>query len=177
MYGILRRQVENAFGDAQERLTLSIETLLPREAGNVLFELHDLWWKRSAGGGEPPCVDGFDYKSLLPAEFHRYVSWVDLSAADPYNYVIRDHTHQSQFCDHTDRRLGDHPSRMNTRSCAAEYIACIRDRRPFYHEIDQTVGSISRQYRRMMLPIANARGKVERLVYAVRMVSGSTSSS
>lgn len=176
MYGVIRRQVETVLGDAQERLMLSVDKLFSRETGTALKELHSFWLAKSPGGGEPPCITDFDYKAALSAETLRFISWVDVTAADPYNYVIRDHTNQTSFSDHTDRRLGDHPSRMNLRSCAFEYRACMADPQPFYHEIEQTIGNISRHYRRMMLPIVSASGRVERLVYAVRIVSDLTTS-
>ena len=66
---------------------------------------------------------------------------------------------------------------MHYRACASEYLISIRERVPIYHEIDQAIGDISRHYVRLMLPVVDKMGRVVRLVYAVRIVKGATSSS
>jgi len=176
MYGVLKRLVESEGKDQQERLMLSIDKMLPREQNDAIGQLFEYWRHKSLPNGLP-CVNDFDYKSSLSADTLRKVSWADVTAEDPFNFVTHEHVKLTAFRDASNCRLRDLPSRMHYRACASEYLLSIRMRQPIFHDIDQTVGSISRNYLRLMLPVADENGRVVRLVYAVRIVSGATSSS
>lgn len=176
MYGVLKRLVESEGQDQQERLMLCIDKMLPREQNNAIGQLFEYWRYKSLPDGLPR-VNDFDYKSALPEDVLRKICWADVSAEDPFNFVTRDHAKLTAFQDASNHRLRDLPSRMHYRACASEYMLSIKMRKPIFHDIDQTVGSISRNYMRLMLPVADETGRVVRLVYAVRIVSGATSSS
>ncbi len=176
MYGVLKRLVETEGQDQQERLMLSIDKMLPREQNNAIGQLFEYWRFKSLPNGLP-CVTDFDYKSALSPETLRNISWADVTAEDPFNFITREHVKLTAFQDASNRRLRDLPSRMHYRACASEYLLSIKMRQPIFHDIDQSVGSISRNYLRLMLPIADESGRVIKLVYAVRIVSGATSSS
>ena len=138
MFGVLQRRLEWERGDQQERLMLSIDKMFGREQNNALEELFD-FWREKRQHGNIPRVHGFQYKTSLSTDALRHVSWADVTATDPYNFVTREHRKQTAFRDHSNCRLGEYPSRMNLRALAAEYIDCIQTRKPIYHEIDQTM--------------------------------------
>ena len=155
---------------------LSMNTMMPREKGHAIGQLFD-FWKFKAGPDGLPVLNDFSYKTALPPEVLRNVCWADVTPDDPFNFVTQDHAKLTAFSDASNRRLGQHQSRMHYRACASEYLISIRERVPIYHEIDQAIGDISRHYVRLMLPVVDKMGRVVRLVYAVRIVKGATSSS
>ncbi len=175
MYGILQRRYEQSRTDRQERLMLSFDKMFAREKGNALWKLHEYWRENASRTGRTPKIDEFQYKTKLPASVSRYVSWSDVTASDPLNYVTHEHTHQTAFRDHSNRRLGDHPSPMNAKACAMEYMHCVRTKQPIYFEIDQKFGAISRNMMRLIVPLADQSGNISRLIYAVRIISSSDS--
>ena len=170
MYGILQRREERSGGDRQERLTLSMAKMFGRERGGPLFTMHDYWQAKCRRHDLPEARD-FPPHRPLPPEAARRISWIDMASEDPFDFVLRNHLGLTPgFECFSDRRLGDHPSPMNAKSCAAEYLLCVRSRQPIYHEIDQILGGLVRQYVRLMLPAVDATGKVVRLVYVTRML-------
>lgn len=175
MYEVLQRRMETEGQDQQERLMLSLDTMMPREKGHAIGQLFDFWKFKAAPDGVPR-IDDFPYKAALPREVLRNVCWADVTPENPFNFVTQDHAKLTAFSDASNRRLSQHQSRMHFRACASEYMHSMRERTPIYHEIDQTVGDISRHYVRLMLPVADVTGRVVRLVYAVRIVKGATDS-
>ena len=173
MHGVLKRRLEQSGGNQQERLMLSREKMFAREKGNALWVLHDFWHARSLASGQIPLTEDFAYKEILPESVTRYISWADVTPSNPLNFIMHDHTRQTAFADHSDRRLGDHPVPMNAKACACEYIDCIRGKQPTYFEIDQSFGTISRHMVRLMVPVADSSGAVVKLVYAVRIINSS----
>lgn len=173
MYGVLQRRVEQAGDDRQERLMLSFDKMFAREKGNPLWSLFDFWNANRVSFDQIPSLDEFKYKSKLPRNITRYISWSDVTAEDPLNFVMHDHPNLTEFNDHSNCRLGDHPIPMNAKACAIEYLHCIHSRQPTYFEIDQSFGTISRHMVRLMVPVMDDNNKVTRLVYAVRIINSS----
>lgn len=177
MLGVLQRRIEQSGGDEQERLMLSFDKLFSREKNNPLWELFHFWQNAASKHDGVPRVDEFDYKAKLPESVKRYISWSDVTPVDPFNFVSHDHVNLTNFRNHSNRRLGDYPAPMHARACAIEYLHCIRTRQPTYYEIDQTIGTINRHMVRMMVPVADQSGTVSKLIYAVRIIGASPSSS
>lgn len=169
MYGVLQRRYEKSGTDEQERLLLSFDRMFVREKGSALGKLFDYWREKQAIGGKLPVDEEFHYQNALPNELNRFVCWADVSSENPTSYITGHHANLSTFGNHSNRRLVDHPSKMNGWSCMAEYMKCIRSRRPFYHEIEQTIDNNHRHYFRLMLPIADPNDHVTKLIYAVRI--------
>lgn len=177
MYGVLDRRFEQRGHDRQERLMLSFDKMFAREKGGALWELFRFWQDSAANAGTVPGDSEFPYKEKLPGSVTRYLSWSDVSPGDPYNFVTHEHTRQTAFADHSNRRLGDHPAPMNAKACAAEYLHCVRMQQPTYYEIVQNFGTINRHMVRLMVPVAGKSGAITKLVYAVRIISASSPSS
>ena len=137
-------------------------------APTVVRELFDYWQERR---NRPlPATESFDpYGAFTPEEF-RWVSWVNVADFDSMNFVLCSHPGHA-FGDWSGKTLRDYHNAFHARSCALEYLTCKTARFPFYHEINQTMGGVKRTYTRLLLPVADRKGRVSRLYYAVRYVS------
>ena len=121
MYGVLQRQEQRAGDDHQERLMLSLDKMFGRETDDALVTPFDYWRSMQTRRAGLPIINDFKPRELLPPTVARRVSWVDLITDDPFNFVYRQHAGLTAFGDHSDRRVGDHPSQMNAKSLAFDH--------------------------------------------------------
>lgn len=171
MYGVLRRHEEQSGSDYQDRLFLSFDKMFSREKTSALGELFDYWKFRRNEFRDLPSIDNFRPKDDMPIDTSKAVTLVDVTFSDPANFLFFSHPQYTRgFFDLSRRRLGDHPSQMNMKSCAADYLYCMINRQPIYHEIIQTIGSANRHYVRLALPVADRTGRVVNIAYAIRMI-------
>ncbi len=171
MYGVLRRHEEQSGTDYQDRLFLSFDKMFSREKMGPLGEFFDYWKSRSNEHLGMPTIDSFRPKDEMLSGNSRAITLVDVTNSDPANFMFYSHPQYTRgFFDLSRRRLGDHPSRMNIKSCAADYLYCMINRQPIYHEIIQTIGDANRHYVRLALPVADKTGRVVNLAYAIRMM-------
>lgn len=166
--------VEQHPGFYQERVMLPLDEMVSREVDpgtgvpTVVRELFDFWQERRVCS--LPAMESFDpYGAFTPEKF-RWVSWINVADFDSLNFVLRSHPGQV-FGDWSGKALREYHNAFHARSCALEYLTCKTSRHPFYHEINQTMGGVSRTYTRLLLPVADRKGRVSRLYYAVRYVS------
>jgi hypothetical protein len=171
MHGILQRKVEQVGVDEQERLMLSFDKMFPRESGTALGVLFSYWQSKCSANGSLPSEEEFSSLNFLPNKTKFSTAWIDARTSDPFNFIVRNHPSMSDWGDQSNLRLGELASKMNAKSCAMDYLNCISLRQPMYHEIEQTVGSNSRHYVRLLLPVVNPSNYVTKLIYAVRMFS------
>lgn len=163
--------VERQPGFYQERSTLSLDEMMKREvdpvtgAPTVVRDLFDYWQERHAGG--PPPAAGFDPQAAFTPEASRWVSWIDADNRDSLNFLLCSHPGYV-FGDWSGKRLRDYHNSYHARSCGLEYMTCLMVQKPFYHEIRQTIGAVSRAYVRLLLPVADRNRAVKRLFYAIR---------
>lgn len=175
MYQEIERITEARAGVAQERRMLQIEQMLDREINQqtgkstTVKSLFHYWRDRHLHGALPSS-DGFEPKSLLDPENARWVSWVDVTHDNPFNFVLHDHP-GAYFGDFSDQALSSHPCKPHAARCAFEYEFCKKTRTPTYHEITQTVGSRHRCYVRLLLPTVDKSGQVRKLFYATRYLT------
>ncbi len=172
MHGILQRKVEQVGADNQERLMLSFDKMFPRERHTALGELFMYWQAKRIDGEGLPYEDNFSSGELLPEPCRDFTAWVEATSPDPFNFTISKHPSLLEWGNRSNRRVGELDSMMNAKSCAVEYLACIKSRQPMYHEIEQTVGGHSRHYVRLLLPLLDKAKDVSRLFYAVRIFNG-----
>ena len=177
MYGVLQRRCEQIGDHEQERLTLSFDTLFPRERDTALGDLFGYWREKRLDRADLPDESHFMSREMLPVSCRIHTAWVDADTENPFDYVIRKHPSLLEWGDRTVRRVGELDSMMNAKSCAMEYMTCIRSKKPMYHEITQTFGSDSRHYIRLLLPLFDGSNNVTRLFYAVRIFSSTVSES
>ena len=130
--------------------------------------LFDYWKERRS-------ADAFDPKGAFTPEQFRWISWVDVQRPDPMGYVFRHHP-GFLFGDWSGKSLEDYPNQVHARSLALEYLTCKVVQQPSYYEIAQTVGPVTRTYRRLLLPASGRGPFVSRLYYAIRYVSIETGS-
>ena len=180
MRDIRWRQVREGPEGRQERLlgTLDEMATVERVARNYDGTPSPIWlllqlWKSAPGRGLP-LTDDLEDDEITPTTLSRCVSFVDVETDDPMNFVLRKHAALSvaapHFSDQSNRRLSEHPVKMNRHSVAMEYATCVKERLPFYHEISQTVFGATRCYRRFMLPSCDVSGRVNRIYYAIRPI-------
>lgn len=174
---VAKNRLRSVLGDglsySQERNQLSFDAMAASEvdartgAPTVLRALYDYWRARQCGDASPE--GDFDPRSAVAPEAARWISWVDVRAADPMNFVIQAHAGYL-FGDWSGKALRDHPIESYARSLAFEYLACKMTQQPSYYEIAQTMGQVGRTYRRLLLPLRGRDGQVSRLYYATRYI-------
>lgn len=175
--GVLGRDFEELEGEWHDRLTLDIERILEFEDVSALAQLYRFWLEMCGDPNSLPIVDEFLYKDVLSAETLRHIAWVDVSSENPLDFVVNDHPNLSSFPDMSHRKLRDHPSHAHSSSVAIEFLFAKRMQTVSYHQIEQTVGTMYRHYRRVMVPVLDKKaGSVSRIVYAVRVIGGLSSS-
>lgn len=160
--------------DEQTRSLYSLEAFKAREKGTVLMHFYHYWVTLPIGQGGIPHEDVCRPKEHLPPNVAARVSWIDTSAEDPQQFIVRDHvasTIPGLGIELSDRPLCDIPALdMHTTACAVEYLFCKHERTPMYHEIEQLISGLKRHYTRIMLPVMNDAGDVNRIYYATRQI-------
>jgi hypothetical protein len=174
---VIRAVLDGGVDYRQERSQFSLEEMMEREVDpenggpTAIRMLFDYWQERRTAA--PPPAAAFDPKGSFTPEQFRWVSWVDVRAADPMNFVFRHHP-GFLFGDWSGKSLREYPNPVHAHSLALEYLTCKMIRQPSYHEITQAVGPVRRTYRRLLLPVSDRRQSVSRLYYATRYVSVET---
>lgn len=171
MYEVLQRKVEQSGCDQQERLTLSLDTMFARERHSAIGDLFSYWLSKRDGTAELPVSTQFSERHQLPNSILPFIASVETQFDSPLNYIVRNHPGKSAWGDKSDLRIGDFDNSMNARSCANEYMICKTMRTPLYSEISQNIGSKSRHFARLMLPISGEKNEVVKVIYAVRIFS------
>jgi len=175
MYQELERVTEQRGGIVQERRMLRIEQMLDREINHQtgkdttvksLFK----YWHATHQNGHLPSAAAFSPRALLEPKDARWVSWIDVTQENPFNFVLYDHP-GAFFGNFSCTALLRHPFKLHAARCAFEYELCKRTRQPIYHEITQTVGRSHRSYVRLLLPTVDKSGKVQKLFYATRYLT------
>lgn len=175
MYQELERVTEQRAGLVQERRMLQVGQMLDREincqtgkdtAVRSLFK----YWQAMCRNGRPPFVDEFFPKTSLDPKDAQWISSVDVTQENPFNFILYDHPGML-FGDFSKTALVEHPFKLHAARCAFEYEFCKRTRQPTYHEITQTVGHYHRSYVRLLLPAIDRPGNVQKLFYATRYLT------
>ena len=169
-----RAVIDGGIDYRQERNQLSLDEMANREIDidsgrpTTIRKLFDYWHERRTAA--PPPAATFDPKDSFTPDQFRWISWVDVRAADPMNFVFRNHP-GFLFGDWSGKSLREYPNPVHAHSLALEYLTCKMIRQPSYYEITQSVGSVRRTYMRLLLPVSDRRQSVSRLYYATRYVS------
>ena len=155
------------------RLLLSLDRFADREAGTTLDTLYYYWDALRGDGRTMPLAKDFRPGHVFGPGFMNWVHAVETAVDDPANFVMRDHGNNGAVpytVRMADRRIADYPRRLHARGCMREYQMCRLLRRPLYHEIDHITAGVARHYTRILLPLADERGAVVRLAYAIRLL-------
>lgn len=156
--------------DVQVRILFDMNAFAEKEASTHLDILHYYWSSLQIEVDSLPKVSEFRPKEILPVPAHGSVGWIDASAEDPQDFVMRNHPENPVFGlgrELNDRNLSEFPNKMHAKSLILEYLRCKRWKVPLYHEIDQVIGGIGRHYTRLMLPLVDETGNVTRIYYGV----------
>jgi len=175
--GVLWREFEETENGWHDRLTLDQERILEFENTSPLGHLYRYWLEMCTGPDSLPDVETFPYKNVLSADSLRHIAWVDVDGENPLDFVVNDHPNLTSFPDMSNRKLRDHPSRVHSSYVAVEMMYVKETKTPSYHQVEQVVGTMYRFYRWLMVPVYDNRaGCVSRIVYAVRVIAGRSSS-
>lgn len=164
-------------GFFQKRTRLPLDEVAKREADpdtgapTAIQDLFDYWQERCVGG--PPALESFDPQRVFASDDIGWVSWINVDNSDPLNFVLYNHPGRV-FGDWSGKALGEYHNVYHARSCAFEYLTCKTVRRPLYHEIKQTIGDVSRNYARLLLPVTGRNRQVTRLYYATHYIDAPT---
>lgn len=142
--------VEECPEGSQERRRLSLSAILKVE---------------DMAGRHTPIRDLFD-RWRAGADFDD-ARWIDVRSTNPYDFVIHNHP-GTVIGGRSEIILKDYPVRMQARSCAAEYWECKSINQPVAHYVNQEFHGLQREYVRLMIPIADPSGLVQKIVYAIR---------
>jgi hypothetical protein len=159
--------------DAQRRVMYEIDSI---QTNNSLMDaLHYFWSTLSYANNGTPRVSEFDLHKIAPHADDAFLSWVDATPEDPRNYMMARHPDSpipGMGLELSGKRLMDIPSSMHAQSTFVEYLRCKKWRTPMFHEIEQIIGGFQRHYYRLLLPLANDKGEVTRIVYMNHFLTG-----
>lgn len=163
---------ENDGDDEQTRSLYSIDALREREKGTDILKLYNYWVASPAGKFGLPHMSCFYPGSPISKYFSEKISWIDTSSSDPFQFVMRDHRENpipgwgKELSNKTLFERKD--MEMHHSACAVECLLCKMERAPMYHEIEQTITGLSRHFTRLMVPVENDQGHVDRIYYISR---------
>jgi len=136
------------------------------------------YWKSLPTVTSLPNANHFDHRRLsdysaLPG---CAASMVDVRASDPLNFIFfghpgHFHSNDSPYPRYEGQPIGLHPLKQNRHSLAEEYILCLSQRTPLYHEIHQSYNGFERVYRRVLLPTVDDNDNVVTIYTAIRLNS------
>lgn len=170
----LTARLQDGGAYSEERNQLTLDEMVKREVDpatgrpTALRQLFDYWQGKREGNATP--AGAFDPKGVFTPDEFRWISWVDVRHSDPMDFVFRSHP-GFLFGDWSGKALHEYPNEVHARSLALEYLTCKMIQQPSYYEISQTVGTVSRTYMRLLLPVQGMRKPLTRLYYATRYVS------
>ncbi len=156
--------------DLQVRTLYDMNVFAEKEASTHLDILHYYWSSLQIEKDGLPKISEFHPGKILPNAGKCKVGWIDSSAEDPNNFVMRDHPDnpiQGFGRELSGKVLAEFPSKMHAKSLMLEYLRCKRWKVPLYHEIDQVINGIGRHYTRLMVPLVDQTGTVTRIYYGV----------
>lgn len=156
--------------DVQVRILYDLNTFAEKEKSTHLDILHYYWCSLQIEKETLPRISEFHPTDILRRPFHDLCGWIDSSAEDPHNFVMRDHPENPVYglgSELNDCLLSEFPNKMHAKSLTLEYLRCKRWKIPLYHEIDQVIGGIGRHYTRLMLPLIDDTNTVTRIYYGV----------
>jgi hypothetical protein len=160
--------------DEQTRSLFSMEAFKDRENGTVLQQLYNYWITIPVGLQGLPREPDFNPGETFPPNVNDAISWIETKSEDPLKFIIREHAENTipgLGVELSDKLLCDRPEiDMHTTACAVEFLFCKRERTPMYHEIEQILGGLKRHYTRLMLPVENNQGNVDRIYYTTRQI-------
>ena len=154
--------------DEQTRILHSLDLLAERESETALGHLFQ-YWRRRCDGDRPPLEDTFNPREVLPPELNLQLWWIDVTPENPLNFVLQGHKGIA-ISNMSGKRLREVPYKIHMTACAAEYLRCKSFLQPMYHEIDQNIGGISRQYVGLLVPVKNRKGRITKLYNAGRLI-------
>ena len=140
--------------------------------GSTNWLLYNCWNALSRDGGLPLVSDVITSNSnIVPIDCQASV--IEVNDPNPWNFVFQYHWHTpypnlGSELSHT--RVRDYPCMMHAKALMSEYFLAREHRTPVYHEIEQVLFGISRQYRRLILPMVGAKDDVTGLLVGVRSV-------
>lgn len=156
--------------DVQVRTLYDLNTFAERETATHLDILHYYWTSFQIDENCLPMVSEFRPDEVLPDAGSCKVGWIDTTADDPNNFIMRDHPEnpiRGLGRELDGKLLADFPNKMHAKSLVLEYLRCKRWKVPLYHEIDQVINSVARNYTRLMIPLLGDNGTVTRIYYGI----------
>lgn len=166
----MARALETVHGvkgdDAQRRTMYAFDSV---ESENPLMDALQYFWStlRQIHNGTPR-VSEFELNKIAPHAADAFLSWVDVSPDDPRFFLMAAHPDSpipGMGAELTGKRLMEIPSSLHAQSTFVEYLRCKQWRTPMYHEIEQIIGGFQRHYYRLLLPLADEKGDVTRIIY------------
>lgn len=140
--------------------------------GSLIWVLFKCWKALDHGGRTPLAQDVLtDNSSIMRLD--GYTSLIDVSDPNPWNFLFVAHCHTPYLrlgSELNDTRVSQFPCAMHAKALMAEYFMARETAKPVYHEIEQMIFGLSRHYRRLILPLADTRRKITKLVVAVRSI-------
>lgn len=136
--------------------------------------IHDLavhWWGQYQSVNSVPFESDFLKGAALPSDLNSMFTWVNVQDENPLNFSIENHPQLSNFSTYAGGPIRNHPHLLNVSSIVGEYLFCKNTGKPSYLEIEQKIGDRHRKYRRLLVPVKNSQGVVNKLIYAVRLLS------
>lgn len=145
----------------------TLDALAENEPFDSLLRLMLGYWNSITRRGRLPRLNDLPPDGAALQRLQGLVTVVDVSSDDPAGFVISKHKKSNipLFGQELEnKRLVDFPCRFIGRSLAKEYWGVRQSGAPRYQESEQIVDGFTRQFLRLMLPIADENGKVVKVM-------------
>ncbi|MBL4721184.1 MAG: hypothetical protein JKY20_08660 [Alphaproteobacteria bacterium] len=134
-----------------------------------------LWksWQEESRQKQILDADAFLTKHFYPLGMKGNTLVIDVSDPDPKNFIIEfiyETYAQKTGIKLIGNRVGDFPCPLHARSLMSEYLTVRETGQPLCHEIDQTMLDLSRNYRRILLPLRGQDKKISKVLVVSRLM-------
>lgn len=169
LHGAMPTQVvTDEFGNFIERRVVRTDVL--RERGDGIADLLSYWSALKGGAWAP---DFADIDPVRLAQLGVLGRLHVLNAENPDPAQMRFDLYGNkipldQGRVYTGLAVGAHPVRIQAQTVAADYDAVRRTAEPHYFRIRKQLGGIGYRYARLVLPFSTGKGRIDRLLVAVR---------
>lgn len=158
-------------GDDFEEKKLWSQEALHANRNQGFLRLYDVWNRQRALRGKIPRMEELTSGGMEREWNTGNVNVIDIADENPANFRLARTTPLAAIffrSDVTNFPIGRLPFRLHAESMATEFNRLKGAPRPALYSIDQCYSGTRRSYMRLALPVADASGRVTRLVNVIR---------
>jgi hypothetical protein len=165
--------VIDAVANEMQRLSYySLNVLTENEPFDSVLRPMLGYWNSLNLGGHLPRMNDLPPNSDAARSMQSELTLIDVSDPDPTNFLIEKHRECSNVPwlgqQLENKPLVEFPCQFIFRSMATEYLGVRELKEPRYQEAEQIIGGVTRHFVRLLLPVADDKKNVTKILIATR---------